>query len=412
MDGEANGSWPSVPLGEVAELIMGQAPAGSTVAEWDGAAGAARGLPFIQGNAEFGRRFPSPAKWCSEPSKIALPGDYLISVRAPVGELNEVNTKLAIGRGLAAIRFRGVHDRFGWQALWQARGEFARVAQGSTFDAINSRDLAGLRIPCPPQPIQISIARVLDAIDDAIEKTEDVIAATEDVRKALLQELLTRGVPGWHSEWKTVPGIGTIPACWDVVRGESIFKLGGGYAPADFTFTDEGDALFLKVDDLNALGATRYVTDATLKWFAAAHPRIKPVPTPFIVLPKRGAAIFQNRVSIVRRSAVVDPNLMTVQARAGVNLEWVRYLFSHTQLPKLADNSGVPQLNNKHILPHEFPLPSEREQSAIAALLASLEDSEQSERAVLCQLVHAKAAVAEALLSGRVRVPRREEVAQ
>ena len=68
---------------------------------------------------------------------------------------------------------------------------------------------------------------VLDSIDDAIERTEAVIAATERLRDALLHELLTRGVPGWHSEWKEAPGLGTIPACWEVVRlGDKMCKMG------------------------------------------------------------------------------------------------------------------------------------------------------------------------------------------
>ena len=65
---------------------------------------------------------------------------------------------------------------------------------------------------------QRAIAGVLDAIDEAIERTEAVIAATERLRDSLLHELLTRGVPGWHREWKEVAGVGTVPACWEVVR--------------------------------------------------------------------------------------------------------------------------------------------------------------------------------------------------
>ena len=59
---------------------------------------------------------------------------------------------------------------------------------------------------------------MLDSIDEAIERTEEVIAATERLRDALLHDLLTRGLPGRHTEWKEVRGLGTIPACWDVVR--------------------------------------------------------------------------------------------------------------------------------------------------------------------------------------------------
>ena len=70
----------------------------------------------------------------------------------------------------------------------------------------------------PPLPEQRAIADVLDSIDEAIERTEAVIAATETLRDSLLHELLTRGVPGWHTEWKDAPGIGTIPVDWEVVR--------------------------------------------------------------------------------------------------------------------------------------------------------------------------------------------------
>ena len=78
--------------------------------------------------------------------------------------------------------------------------------------------LRNLPILLPPLAEQRAIAAVLDAIDEAIERTEAVVAATERLRDALLHELLTRGVPGWHTAWKEAPGIGTIPASWEVVR--------------------------------------------------------------------------------------------------------------------------------------------------------------------------------------------------
>ena len=70
----------------------------------------------------------------------------------------------------------------------------------------------------PPLAEQRGIAAVLDAIDEAIERSEAVVAATEELRRSLLHELLSRGVPGWHSEWREVRGLGVVPACWEVVR--------------------------------------------------------------------------------------------------------------------------------------------------------------------------------------------------
>ena len=97
---------------------------------------------------------------------------------------------------------------------------------------VQPETLKDLPILLPPLPEQRAIAAVLDSIDDAIERTEAVIAATERLRDSLLHQLLTRGVPGWHTEWKDVPGLGTIPADWDVVSlGEVVTHVGSGVTP-------------------------------------------------------------------------------------------------------------------------------------------------------------------------------------
>ena len=89
---------------------------------------------------------------------------------------------------------------------------------GQAYPAVRPGDVLAYRFQIPPLSEQRAIAAVLDSIDEAIERTEAVVAAIERLRDALLHELLTRGVPGWHTEWKHAPGIGTIPACWDVKR--------------------------------------------------------------------------------------------------------------------------------------------------------------------------------------------------
>src|SRR3989344_1394971 len=92
--------WNMVKLSDegVADLIMGQSPSSSTYNE------DRIGLPFMQGKAEFGYIYPNPDKWCSVPSRVAEKNDILMSVRAPVGDVNIAPYKCAIGRGLAAVR--------------------------------------------------------------------------------------------------------------------------------------------------------------------------------------------------------------------------------------------------------------------------------------------------------------------
>ena len=84
-------------LGDICEINMGQSPDSSSYNDNND------GLPFFQGNADFGELYPTVRVWCSQPSKVANKNDILISVRAPIGALNIADCKCCIGRGIAAL---------------------------------------------------------------------------------------------------------------------------------------------------------------------------------------------------------------------------------------------------------------------------------------------------------------------
>ena len=136
---------------------------------------------------------------------------------------------------------------------------------GTTRSKLTQADLRQVEIGLPPLPEQRAIAAVLDSIDEAIEGVEAVITATERLRDALLHELLTRGVPGWHTQWKDVPGIGTIPAAWDVVRLGDVVTIASGQSdPKEAKFQD---SLFVAPDDIES-GTGRLINRRTV---AEAH---------------------------------------------------------------------------------------------------------------------------------------------
>lgn len=183
--------WKVVRLSEVAEVVMGQSPPGSTVFEWEGDSSRSTGLPFVQGNAEFGSKFPQPLKWCVKPARVADSDALLISVRAPVGQTNRVDRRLAIGRGLAAIRFTGVDRSYGWHAINQAKHALQPISQGSTFKAIGSKDLRSLMLAYPSLPEQQAIARVLDSLDNALEASQGVKNALNQMKLSTAEAVLT-----------------------------------------------------------------------------------------------------------------------------------------------------------------------------------------------------------------------------
>ena len=153
-----------VKLGEICEINMGQSPDSSTYNEEK------KGLPFFQGNADFGDYFPKVRIWCSNPAKIALPDDILISVRAPIGALNIANIQCCIGRGLAALTVnKQICERgYLWYALGNKIDELNRKGTGSTFKAINKKILLETEIYLPLLAEQRKIAAVLDKVCELI----------------------------------------------------------------------------------------------------------------------------------------------------------------------------------------------------------------------------------------------------
>lgn len=182
-------------------------------------------MPFLQGNAEFGTVFPNAQFYCSQPKKLCKPGDVLISVRAPVGDLNKADQTYVIGRGLAAVRFTDIPSDFGWHLLNYWAKDLDSVAQGTTFRAISKGDLDALEVRLPPLPEQRRIAEILDTADAAIRETERVIAKLRQVKQGLLHDLLTRGLdahghlrdPDTRPEQFKDSSLGWIPREWEIL---------------------------------------------------------------------------------------------------------------------------------------------------------------------------------------------------
>lgn len=218
-------------LNQVAKVLMGQAPPSSACSE------DRSGLPFIQGNAEFGTRYSTPRLWCSVPTRICEKGDFLLSVRAPVGALNQSNLKMVIGRGLSAIRFTDYDQPFAWHSLKSAVHKLDRVSQGSTFVAVNRHDVECLEIPWfPGNYYRQNVAYVLDTIDETIAKTEEMINKLKQVRAGMLHDLLSYGLdehgqlrdPIAHPEQFKDSPLGRIPMEWETEQLGNLFDLGRG----------------------------------------------------------------------------------------------------------------------------------------------------------------------------------------
>ena len=228
--------WKVTKLGEIAKIIMGQSPPSETYNK-DGV-----GMPFLQGKMEFGRIYPSPSMYTTKPIKIAEPNDILISVRAPVGDVNITPFKLCIGRGLAAIRFNMVlaSNLFYFYYLQWSKNRLEIIGKGSTFKAITIEDLKDFKVTYPPYNEQQKLAEILSTVDRAIEDVDKTIARLERLKKALMGELLTgrirvKEVDGKLTFYRETEfqetDIGKIPIDWKIKKLGDLLEFAHGKRP-------------------------------------------------------------------------------------------------------------------------------------------------------------------------------------
>lgn len=173
-----------VQLNDVAEIIMGQSPPGSTYNK------SGVGLPFFQGVKDFNYRYPSIRVFCSEPSRIARPGDILFSVRAPIGRINIVEVECAIGRGLSIIRAREQSDRRYIEFVLRSMARQWEIIEGggSVFGNATRRDLETLTLPWPDDVLEReAIGCILGTLDDKIELNRRMNQTLEAIAQALFK---------------------------------------------------------------------------------------------------------------------------------------------------------------------------------------------------------------------------------
>ena len=172
-------------LGDICTVNMGQSPDSATYNE------VGRGLPFFQGNADFGRLHPAVRVWCSEPTKIAHTGDILISVRAPIGAMNVADQDCCIGRGLAAIRVNeNICDpQYLWYAIQSKVSDLNAKGTGSTFKAISKSTLTDTEVLLVPLDAQKNIARVLSNVENSILFRKEQLSKLDELVKARFVEM-------------------------------------------------------------------------------------------------------------------------------------------------------------------------------------------------------------------------------
>lgn len=178
--------WRVGTVGEEFNLTMGQSPPGSTYNE-DGL-----GVPFYQGRTDFGFRFPTRRVHCTAPTRFAEAGDTLVSVRAPVGDINMADERCAAGRGVAAVRHKSGATSYTYAMMAALREAFDVFnGDGTLFGCIGKSDFDKMQVLVPPPEVVAAFERVAGPWDAQIALNEKEARSLAATRDALLPVLLS-----------------------------------------------------------------------------------------------------------------------------------------------------------------------------------------------------------------------------
>ena len=173
-------------LSDIATITMGQSPSGSSYNE------ESVGEIFYQGRAEFGFRFPTRRLFTTEPKRMAEPGDVLLSVRAPVGDLNVAYEKCCIGRGLGAIHSKTGDSSFILYTMFALKPQLDVFnGEGTVFGSINRDGLSNLPVNIPSAEEIAKFEATVRPMDNLIRTNYEEICRLQSIRDSLLPKLMS-----------------------------------------------------------------------------------------------------------------------------------------------------------------------------------------------------------------------------
>jgi type I restriction enzyme S subunit len=334
--------WEIKRLDEIADVVMGQSPPGSSYNEHG------EGQPFFQGKTEFGEVHPTVRKYTTAGTKFAKAGDILMSVRAPVGPTNIADIDCVIGRGLAAIRAKSVVSQsyLRW-TLKHLEIDIQSKGTGTTFDAITGETLRGTLIALPPLAEQQEIVEILEdqlsRLDVALADVKKARVKSAQFRQSLLNSVF------YGSKFKPV-NLGT---CIELIMGQ---------APPGITCNKSGKGTpFVKVGEFAKLYPT--IEEWTLKPLRLAK-------TGDVLICVVGATVGKINLGI---DCAIGRSVAAIRPKETLLQKYLYYFLELKMLEIRGQSKGSAQgvITKDYINSIQIPLPELKVQQDVLDLLES-----------------------------------------
>lgn len=351
--------WIQTQLGSIADIMMGQSPK----SEYYNSIG--DGLPFLQGNRTFGDKYPHFDTYTTNPTKIAEANDIIMSVRAPVGDLNITPTKICVGRGVCALRMKNGNQEFLYYLMKNNVQNLLNRESGTVFGSVNRGDIGSLDVLVPENDkTQQKIAKILSALDDKIELNNRINNNLEQQAQALFLDFMQKN----YCEQKLLSDV-------------SVIKYGKGLPTSKLLKT--GYKVF------GGNGIIGYYSDFLYK-------------EPQILISCRGAA--SGTVLESHPFSYITNNSLVVELNDRRYYEFLkRYLFLN-QLHSYTTGSAQPQITIDNLKTVEIPYPNFEAIERLTQLLEALSATTYQNICENTRLAQLRDTLLPKLMSGEIDV--------
>ncbi len=331
------------------------------------------------------------------------PGDLIMSICGTIGKPIILDMDACIHDGFVQfIKIQNLDIEYFYYLLQKLEYYFSTRGQPGTQVNLNTNIVGTTKIPVPPLAEQKKIAAILSSVDKVIEKTESLINKLKDLKKAMMQELLTKGIG--HTKFKNSP-LGKIPEEWEVVNMQDLAEVIGGGTPdrSNPKFWN-GNISWITPSEVvnnNQIYVNRTKEYITLKGLKCSSAKLHP---PGTVLMTSRASIGFTAINTIPMAT--NQGFQSLRCKDRLFNLYMYYLLQQLK-PKLisfAVGTTFLEIPNNEIKKWKIEIPPLTEQKKIATVLIKIHNIIKQKQIFLSKIQNLKTALMQDLLTGKVRV--------
>jgi type I restriction enzyme S subunit len=404
--------WEVVRLRNIAsKFYNGGTPDTKNKSYWDGNIPWITGADFEGQKVKYIRRYITEEGVINSATNVVPKGNLLIVTRTGVGKLAIAPFDIAISQDITGVILdseKALTEFIYWYLEFNA-SKLKLMIQGTSINGLLREDLETISFPLPPHPEQKKIAEILTTLDEAIEKTDQIIEKTKEVKKGLMQKLLTRGIG--HKKFKKTE-IGEIPVEWEVARLGAVADLKNGI---NFSKEQKCERGILTIDVLNMYSTSVFINSTNLYRINIDLRNkedyiLKEGDILFVrsSLKKEGigwASLFKSfNEPATYCGFIIRARIHNKKLTPGFLIYFLRSNRVRERLISGAGQVAITNISQATLRNFDIVIPSLSEQKQIAEILSSVDEEIDKETNRQEQLELLKKGLMQVLLTGKIRV--------